>query len=44
MVRATAHNIRAVLDGKTPDQKATWNTICLADFGDTGAVFLRCMR
>ncbi|MDD5390669.1 MAG: FAD/NAD(P)-binding oxidoreductase [Gallionellaceae bacterium] len=40
MVRATAHNIRAVLDGKTPDQKATWNAICLADFGDTGAAFV----
>ena len=40
MVRATAHNIRAVLDGKEPDQKATWNAICLADFGDTGAAFV----
>jgi len=40
MVRATAHNIRAVLDGKKPDQKATWNAICLADFGDTGAAFV----
>ncbi|MBI5330278.1 MAG: NAD(P)/FAD-dependent oxidoreductase [Betaproteobacteria bacterium] len=40
MVRATAHNIRAVLDGKQPDQKATWNAICLADFGDTGAAFV----
>ena len=40
MVTATAHNIRAVLDGKEPDQKATWNAICLADFGDTGAAFV----
>ncbi len=40
MVRAAAHNIRAVLDGKQPDQKATWNAICLADFGDTGAAFV----
>ncbi|MEW5770475.1 MAG: FAD-dependent oxidoreductase [Pseudomonadota bacterium] len=40
MVRATAHNIRNVLDGKAPDQKATWNAICLADFGDTGAAFV----
>jgi sulfide:quinone oxidoreductase len=39
MVTATAHNIRAVLDGKEPDQKATWNAICLADFGDSGAAF-----
>ncbi|MDO9226313.1 MAG: FAD/NAD(P)-binding oxidoreductase [Pseudomonadota bacterium] len=40
MVTATAHNIRNVMDGKTPDQKATWNAICLADFGDTGAAFV----
>jgi len=40
MVTATVHNIRAVLDGKEPDFKATWNAICLADFGDTGAAFV----
>ena len=40
MVTSTAHNIRAILDGKEPDQKATWNAICLADFGDTGAAFV----
>ena len=40
MVTATAHNIRAVLDGRSPDEKATWNAICLADFGDTGAAFV----
>ncbi|TCV82321.1 NAD(P)/FAD-dependent oxidoreductase [Sulfurirhabdus autotrophica] len=40
MVHATALNIRAVLDGREPDQKATWNAICLADFGDTGAAFV----
>jgi sulfide:quinone oxidoreductase len=40
MVTATVHNIRAVLDGKEPDRKATWNAICLADFGDTGAAFV----
>lgn len=40
MVTATAHNIRAQLDGKTPDQKATWNALCLADFGDTGVAFV----
>lgn len=39
MVTATAHNIRAVLDGKEPYEKATWNAICLADFGDSGAAF-----
>lgn len=40
MVTATAHNIRAQLDGKAPDQKATWNALCLADFGDTGVAFV----
>jgi len=40
MVTATAQNIRAALDGKEPDVKPTWNAICLADFGDTGAVFV----
>jgi sulfide:quinone oxidoreductase len=40
MVTATAHNVRAVLDGKEPQEKATWNAVCLADFGDTGAAFV----
>ncbi len=40
MVTATAHNIRAELDGKAPAQKATWNALCLADFGDTGVAFV----
>lgn len=40
MVTATAKNIRAVLDGKVPTEKATWNAICLADFGDNGAAFV----
>lgn len=40
MVTATVHNIRAVLDGKEPAEKATWNAVCLADFGDSGAAFV----
>jgi len=40
MVSAAAHNIRDVLDGKEPSHKATWNAVCLADFGDTGAAFV----
>jgi len=40
MVTATAHNIRAELDGKEPYEKATWNAVCLADFGDTGVAFV----
>jgi sulfide:quinone oxidoreductase len=40
MVEATAENIRAQLDGKEPTATATWNAVCLADFGDTGAAFV----
>ena len=40
MVEATAVNIRAELDGQVPARKATWNAVCLADFGDTGAAFV----
>ncbi|OHC62094.1 MAG: pyridine nucleotide-disulfide oxidoreductase [Rhodocyclales bacterium GWA2_65_20] len=40
MVTAAVHNIRNAIDSKEPDQKATWNAICLADFGDTGAAFV----
>lgn len=40
MVTATAHNIRAVLDGKAPEREATWNAVCLADMGDTGIAFV----
>jgi sulfide:quinone oxidoreductase len=40
MVTATAHNIRSLLDGEEPIEKATWNAICLADFGDSGAAFV----
>ena len=39
MVTATAYNIRALLDGREPNKQATWNAICLADFGDTGIAF-----
>lgn len=40
MVSATAKNIRAALDGREPTEKATWNAVCLADFGDSGAAFV----
>jgi sulfide:quinone oxidoreductase len=40
MVNAAAHNIREVIDGKDPSHKPTWNAVCLADFGDTGAAFV----
>lgn len=40
MVLATAHNIQNDIEGKPADMKATWNAICLADMGDTGAAFV----
>ncbi|GAB6052943.1 FAD-dependent oxidoreductase [Magnetospira thiophila] len=40
MVTATAHNISNMIDGKEPETEATWNAICLADFGDRGAAFV----
>jgi sulfide:quinone oxidoreductase len=40
MVTATAHNIANLLNGKQPEREATWNAICLADFGDSGAAFV----
>lgn len=40
MVTAICHNIEAVLQGKEPNEEATWNTVCLADMGDTGAAFV----
>ena len=40
MVTATTHNLKRVLEGKEPDQRATWNAVCLADFGDSGVAFV----
>ncbi len=40
MVTATAHNIGALLRGAAPGERATWNAICLADFGDGGVAFV----
>ncbi|HMX16370.1 MAG TPA: FAD/NAD(P)-binding oxidoreductase, partial [Rhodocyclaceae bacterium] len=40
MVNAAAHNIREALVGLEPSHKATWNAVCLADFGDTGVAFV----
>lgn len=40
MVSATVHNIKNVMEGREPDQKGTWNAICLADMGDTGVAFV----
>ena len=40
MVTATVNNIEADLKGLPAEHKATWNAVCLADFGETGAVFV----
>ncbi|MGB3830519.1 MAG: FAD/NAD(P)-binding oxidoreductase [Mesorhizobium sp.] len=40
MVTATAANIAALLRGEAPHAVATWNAVCLADFGDEGIAFV----
>jgi len=40
MVTATTHNIVDAIAGREPSHRATWNALCLADFGDTGVMFL----
>jgi sulfide:quinone oxidoreductase len=40
MVTATAQNIGALLRGAEPKAEASWNAVCLADFGDGGVVFV----
>ncbi|MHB8886470.1 MAG: NAD(P)/FAD-dependent oxidoreductase [Methylovirgula sp.] len=40
MVTATAANIGSLLRGETPTAEATWNAVCLADFGDSGVAFV----
>ncbi len=40
MVTAIVHNIVAEIGGQAVDAKGTWNAICLADMGNTGAAFV----
>ncbi len=40
MVTAAVHNIEHDIKGNEPEALGTWSTICLADFGDTGAAFV----
>lgn len=40
MVTAIVHNIAADLAGQSATAKGSWNAICLADMGDTGAAFV----
>lgn len=39
MVTTIAANLRQAIAGETPTHEATWNAICLADFGDGGVAF-----
>jgi sulfide:quinone oxidoreductase len=40
MVTATAENVASLIAGKEPKAVATWNAVCLADFGDDGIAFI----
>lgn len=40
MVTAIVENIAADIEGRAASAKGTWNAICLADMGDTGAAFV----
>ncbi|MBU0554408.1 MAG: NAD(P)/FAD-dependent oxidoreductase [Alphaproteobacteria bacterium] len=40
MVTAIATNLAALLDGREAEAEATWNAVCLADFGDGGVAFV----
>jgi len=37
---AIAQNLRDILNHREPTHEATWNAICLADFGDGGVAFI----
>jgi sulfide:quinone oxidoreductase len=40
MVTATALNLGHLLRGEAASERATWNAVCLADFGDGGVAFV----
>ncbi len=40
MVTASALNVAELVQGQQPTHEATWNAICLADFGDSGVAFV----
>jgi sulfide:quinone oxidoreductase len=40
MVTAIVQNVKQELSGEQPTHTGTWNAICLADMGDTGAAFV----
>jgi sulfide:quinone oxidoreductase len=40
MVTAAVANIGEAIAGRPPAHRATWNAVCLADFGDSGIAFV----
>jgi sulfide:quinone oxidoreductase len=40
MVTAIAANLKQLVAGEAPTHEASWNAICLADFGDGGVAFV----
>lgn len=40
MVTAAARNVARLIEGREPDAEATWDAVCLADFGDGGVAFV----
>jgi len=40
MTKAVVENIKADIEGRPMQTQATWNAICLADLGHTGAAFV----
>ena len=40
MSAAIAGNLKRLIEGGEPRLKATWNAVCLADFGDGGVAFI----
>ncbi len=40
MVTTVVKNLKAQLDGRPATYEGTWNAVCLADMGDTGAAFV----
>lgn len=40
MMAAIVENIADEIEGREPQSEASWNAICLADFGDSGVAFV----
>ncbi|MFZ5748386.1 MAG: NAD(P)/FAD-dependent oxidoreductase [Pseudomonadota bacterium] len=40
MMTAIVENLSEVIEGREPTHQASWNAVCLADFGDGGVAFV----